>query len=100
MVIEMSFIWFYYDYINSHGNTIASRVLLFIVAIMNAGRAALSFFMLLIVCMGYSVVKYHLFLALLTQTLSRTGNVAMSDFGNCAFCLWYHVCHRGNVDHA
>jgi hypothetical protein len=30
-----------------------------IVAIMNAARGALSFFMLLIVCMGYSIVKYH-----------------------------------------
>jgi len=62
MVVEMVFIWFYYEYINLHGNNIASRVLLFIVAIMNAGRGALSFFMLLIVCMGYSVVKYSLLL--------------------------------------
>ena len=53
----MVFIWIYYDYINRHGNNVASRVLLFIVAIMNAGRGALSFFMLLIVCMGYSIVK-------------------------------------------
>jgi len=52
------FLWFYYDYINSHGNNVGSRVLMFIVAIMNAGRGALSFFMLLIVCMGYSIVKY------------------------------------------
>jgi Lung seven transmembrane receptor len=58
MMIEMVFIWFYYEYINLHGNNIASRVLLFIVAIMNAGRGALSFFMLLIVCMGYSIVKF------------------------------------------
>jgi len=58
MVVEMVFIWFYYDYINNHGNNVASRVLMFIVAIMNAARGALSFFMLLIVCMGYSVVKY------------------------------------------
>lgn len=57
MTIEMVFIWFYYEYINLHGNNVASRVLLFIVAIMNAGRGALSFFMLLIVCMGYSIVK-------------------------------------------
>jgi hypothetical protein len=58
MTIEMVFIWFYYDYINNHGNNAVSRVLLVIVAIMNAGRGALSFFMLLIVCMGYSIVKY------------------------------------------
>jgi Lung seven transmembrane receptor len=57
MVIEMIFIWFYYDYINRNGNNVGSRVLMFIVAIMNAGRGALSFFMLLIVCMGYSIVK-------------------------------------------
>lgn len=59
MTVEMMFIWFYYDYVNSHGNNLTSRVLMFVVAIMNAGRAALSFFMLLIVCMGYSIVKYH-----------------------------------------
>jgi hypothetical protein len=63
MTIEMVFIWFYYDYINRHGNNVASRVLMFIVAIMNAGRGALSFFMLLIVCMGYSVVKYVAFIS-------------------------------------
>jgi hypothetical protein len=57
MTIEMVFIWFYYDFINSHGNNVASRVLLFIAAIMNAARGAFSFFMILIVCMGYSVVK-------------------------------------------
>jgi hypothetical protein len=57
MTIEMVFIWFYYDYINNHGNNAVSKVLLVIVAIMNAGRGALSFFMLLIVCMGYSIVK-------------------------------------------
>jgi GOST, seven transmembrane domain len=57
LTVEMVFIWSYYDYINLHGNNIPSKVLLFIVAIMNAGRGALSFFMILIVCMGYSVVK-------------------------------------------
>jgi len=59
MLVEMVFIWFYYDYINRHGNNAGSRVLMVIVAIMNAARGALSFFMLLIVCMGYSIVKYH-----------------------------------------
>jgi Lung seven transmembrane receptor len=60
MMVEMLFIWFYYEYINLHGNNFGSRALLFVVAIMNAARGALSFFMLLIVCMGYSIVKYPL----------------------------------------
>jgi hypothetical protein len=42
---------------NSNGSNIGSKVLLVIVAILNAGRNSFSFFLLLIVCMGYGVVK-------------------------------------------
>ena len=34
-----------------------SKVLMIVVAILNAGRNSFSFFLLLIVCMGYGVVK-------------------------------------------
>lgn len=45
------------DYQNRHGSNAVSKVLMVIVAILNAGRNSFSFFLLLIVCMGYGVVK-------------------------------------------
>lgn len=45
------------DYMNRHGSSIGSKVLMIVVAILNAGRNSFSFFLLLIVCMGYGVVK-------------------------------------------
>jgi hypothetical protein len=45
------------DYQNRHGSNAFAKVLMIIVAILNAGRNAFSFFLLLIVCMGYGVVK-------------------------------------------
>jgi len=42
---------------NRNGSSIGSKVLLIIVAVLNAGRNSFSFFLLLIVCMGYGVVK-------------------------------------------
>lgn len=45
------------DYLNLHGGNLGSKVLLVIVAILNAFRNSFSFFLLLIVCMGYGVVK-------------------------------------------
>ncbi|KAK0646677.1 lung seven transmembrane receptor-domain-containing protein [Cercophora newfieldiana] len=58
LVIEMLMTWgFYADYLNRNGSNVGSRVLLIIVAILNAGRNSFSFFLLLIVCMGYGVVK-------------------------------------------
>jgi len=47
----------YYRYLNAHGKNTASTVFLFVVAIMDAGRNALSFFMLLVVSLGLSVVR-------------------------------------------
>lgn len=45
------------DYSNSHGNNAIAKVMMIIVAVLNAGRNSFSFFLLLIVCMGYGVVK-------------------------------------------
>lgn len=45
------------DYQNRHGSNLMAKVLMIIVAILNAGRNSFSFFLLLIVCMGYGVVK-------------------------------------------
>lgn len=45
------------DYSNSHGNNAIAKIMMVIVAVLNAGRNSFSFFLLLIVCMGYGVVK-------------------------------------------
>lgn len=48
------------DYMNRNGSNVGSKVLMIVVAILNAGRNSFSFFLLLIVCMGYGVVKHSL----------------------------------------
>ena len=45
------------DFLNRHGSNVGSKALMMVVAILNAGRNSFSFFLLLIVCMGYGVVK-------------------------------------------
>ncbi|KAK3944281.1 lung seven transmembrane receptor-domain-containing protein [Diplogelasinospora grovesii] len=57
LVVEMLMTWGFYDYLNRNGSNMGSRVLLIVVAILNAVRNSFSFFLLLIVCMGYGVVK-------------------------------------------
>ncbi|CAH0043967.1 unnamed protein product [Clonostachys solani] len=55
--IEMVMTWGFYDFKNRNGSNIGSKVMLIIVAILNSARNSFSFFLLLIVCMGYGVVK-------------------------------------------
>lgn len=57
LVVEMAMTWGFYDFQNRHGTTIGSRILLILVSVLNAARNSFSFFLLLIVCMGYGVVK-------------------------------------------
>ncbi|RMD41360.1 hypothetical protein DV735_g3766, partial [Chaetothyriales sp. CBS 134920] len=57
LVIEQLITWLFYDYQNRHGDNTVNKILLVIVSILNAGRNSLSFFLLLIVCMGFGVVK-------------------------------------------
>lgn len=58
LAIEMLLTWGFYDYQNHHGTAnVGSKVYLIVVAILNAARNSFSFFLLLIVCMGYGVVK-------------------------------------------
>lgn len=45
------------EYQNNNGSNIGTKAMLIIVGILNAGRNSFSFFLLLIVCMGYGVVK-------------------------------------------
>ncbi|KAI6120595.1 hypothetical protein EDD16DRAFT_1518685 [Pisolithus croceorrhizus] len=67
MIVEMAANWeklrpVYYRYLNAHGKNTASIVFLFL-PFWTAGRNALSFFMLLVVSLGLSVVR---------ETLGRT----------------------------
>lgn len=56
LVVEMIATWGYYDHMNQNGSDLGSKVLVIVVAVLNALRNSLSFFLLLIVCMGYGVV--------------------------------------------
>ncbi|KAI9667960.1 MAG: hypothetical protein M1821_000780 [Bathelium mastoideum] len=57
LVIEMLTTWGFYDYSNRMGNNAGAKVLMILVSIFNSLRNSFSFFLLLIVCMGYGVVK-------------------------------------------
>ncbi|KAL8971026.1 MAG: hypothetical protein Q9197_003495 [Variospora fuerteventurae] len=57
LIVEYLMTWGFYDYQNNHGFNALAKVLLIIVSILNAFRNSFSFFLLLIVCMGYGVVK-------------------------------------------
>ena len=78
LVVEMLMTWGFYDYQNRHGNNAGSKVLMMIVAVLNAFRNSFSFFLLLIVCMGYGVVKPSLGKAM---TIVRWLAVAHFVFG-------------------
>lgn len=60
LVTEMVANWAYYRYLNAHGRGTTATVFLIVVAILDAGRNALSFFMLLVVALGLSVVRESL----------------------------------------
>lgn len=60
LVIEMFMTWLFYDYQNRHGLNAGAKALLVVVSVLSAARNSFSFFLLLIVCMGYGVVKPEL----------------------------------------
>ncbi|OAL05506.1 hypothetical protein IQ06DRAFT_212669 [Phaeosphaeriaceae sp. SRC1lsM3a] len=78
LVVEMLMTWGFYDYQNRHGNNVGAKVLMIVVAVLNAFRNSFSFFLLLIVCMGYGVVKPSLGK---TMTIVRWLAVAHFVFG-------------------
>ncbi|KAK5119107.1 hypothetical protein LTR62_000318 [Meristemomyces frigidus] len=57
LVLEMFTTWLFHDYQNRHGLNPGAKALLILVSILSAARNSFSFFLLLIVCMGYGVVK-------------------------------------------
>ena len=60
LIVEQLITWGYYDYQNRNGNNLGTKALLIVTAILNAGRNSFSFFLLLITCMGYGIVKPNL----------------------------------------
>ncbi|KZT55043.1 hypothetical protein CALCODRAFT_510372 [Calocera cornea HHB12733] len=60
LVIEMLASWGYYRYLNAHPPGITSTAFLIVVAILDAGRNSLSFFLLLVVSLGLTVTKESL----------------------------------------
>lgn len=56
LVIEMIALFTYYRYINKHGGGAGAVAFLMVISVLNAARNSLSFFLLLIVAMGLSVV--------------------------------------------
>jgi hypothetical protein len=78
LVIEMLMTWGFYDYQNRHGDNVGAKALMIVVAVLNAFRNSFSFFLLLIVCMGYGVVKHSLGK---TMTIVRWLAVAHFVFG-------------------
>lgn len=60
LIVEQLMTWGFYDYQNSHGNNGLNKAFMVLVSILSAARNSLSFFLLLIVCMGYGVVKHTL----------------------------------------
>jgi hypothetical protein len=65
----------YYRYLNAHGKGTASTIFLFVVAILDAGRNSLSFFLLLVVSLGLSVVRDNL-----GSTMRRAQILSISHF--------------------
>lgn len=60
LVFEMFMTWLFYDFQNRHGLNAGAKALLVVVSVLSAARNSFSFFLLLIVCMGYGVVKHSL----------------------------------------
>ncbi|PLN75750.1 lung seven transmembrane receptor-domain-containing protein [Aspergillus taichungensis] len=57
LIVEQLMTWGFYEFQNQNGLNVGAKALMVIVAVLNAGRNSFSFFLLLIVCMGYGVVK-------------------------------------------
>ncbi|KAK3711986.1 Membrane protein ptm1 [Vermiconidia calcicola] len=75
LVVEMFMTWLFYDYQNRHGLNAGAKALLVIVSILSAARNSFSFFLLLIVCMGYGVVK-----PTLGKTMNYIRGLAIAHF--------------------
>ncbi|KAI5475999.1 transmembrane receptor [Pseudohyphozyma bogoriensis] len=57
LIFEIFMVYRYYDYLNEVGHPGVANLMLFFVAVLNAARNSLSFFMLLITAMGYGIVR-------------------------------------------
>ncbi|SCV01218.1 LAME_0G14818g1_1 [Lachancea meyersii CBS 8951] len=56
LTVEQIFIWAYYDIKNEKGNTAGTKVYMVFVSILTAAKTSFSFFLLLVIALGYGVV--------------------------------------------
>lgn len=56
LTAETIFIWAYYDIKNEKGDTAGTKVYMVFVSLLNAGKISFSFFLLLVIALGYGVV--------------------------------------------
>lgn len=86
----MYFFSVYYRYLNAHGRSTASTIFLIVVAILDAGRNSMSFFMLLVVALGLSVVRESL-----GRTMLKCQALAAAHFifGSMSTFLPRQGCH-------
>ncbi|KAI9207933.1 lung seven transmembrane receptor-domain-containing protein [Polychytrium aggregatum] len=88
LMVEMAFNYGYYENYNIWGKS--SIALLIIVAVLNAGRNSISFFMLLIVSLGYGVVR-----PTLGSTMKKCVTLALAHF---AFGVLYTAGSMAIID--
>lgn len=56
LTVEQIFIWAYYDIKNEKGNTAGTKVYMTFVSVLSAAKSSISFFLLLVLALGYGVV--------------------------------------------
>lgn len=56
LTAEQIFIWAYYDIKNEKGDTAGTKVYMVFVSLLNGGKMSFSFFLLLVIALGYGVV--------------------------------------------
>ncbi|KAM0789008.1 hypothetical protein ACM66B_003076 [Microbotryomycetes sp. NB124-2] len=75
LVVEMIAVWRYYAFLNNNGQPGVAGIWLVVVSALNAARNSLSFFLLLLVAMGFGVVKPSL-----GATMLRVRTLALLHF--------------------
>lgn len=84
LMIETIFVWAYYDIKNEKGDTAGIKVYMVFVSMLSAGKVTFSFFLLLIIALGYGIVYPKL-----NKTLMRRCQIyaALSFTLCCAFLI-------------
>jgi hypothetical protein len=94
IVVEMIALSGYYRYLNNSGTASLAKVYLGLVAILNAARNSISLFMLLIVCLGYGIVRPDLGSVMLRARLLA---IVHFVFGMMCVCLFFGACSSSKL---